>query len=114
MFNKILILLAITACLLCCVSAQSRITIDFFEREAGDVILYENVVSSNLTLTAQFHDIFYYWESEEDVFTSIRLDVPFNVSYVNNRFTYITYLIYFSLVLVCNSRALFQRICLFW
>lgn len=81
MTNKLLLFTFCAATLICITSAQTRISKTFFQREAGDIVLYESTFVTNLTVLPTFHDMWYTWESEEDIFTSIVLDLPSDVSF---------------------------------
>lgn len=82
MMNKLLLFTFCAATLICITSAQTRVSYTFFQREAGDVVLYESTFITNLTVLPSFHDMWYTWESEEDIFTSIVLDLPIDVSWL--------------------------------
>lgn len=77
---QFLIITICAAFLFCIASAQNRISYQFFQRQPGDVILYDETVSTNLTILPTFHDMWYTWESENDMFTGIVLDLPHDVS----------------------------------
>lgn len=77
MMNKVL-LAAVFGVLLSCAAAQ-RTSVGYFEREAGDYLIYNQTVYTVNSDYPYFHEIVHVWERDDQRFTYISVDVPADV-----------------------------------
>lgn len=76
--NCKLIILVLSA--LVAFSSAGTITIDKWERQPGDELIYNEIITSNATSTPSTHEIRYFWESDTDFFTLVQVIAPDTVS----------------------------------